>query len=76
MPQETRWPQRRTGKASEEVMKTIIINNHLASPGLNSLNISSDFIIDSIWPKMNRFDADLLLKGLAFIHSPVKIDES
>ena len=68
MPQELRNPERRTSEATEEVMKTLTVNNFLTNTGLKFLNISSEFIIDLIWPEITRPDAELLLGGLAFIH--------
>lgn len=68
MPQELRNTERRTSGAIEEVVKTLTVNNFLSDPGLKSLNISSEFIIDSIWPDITRVGAELLLGGLSFIH--------
>jgi len=75
MPQELRQRNKVTGEVSEEIMKTLNVNNFLSDTGLRSLNISSEFIIQVIWPNMTRFDAELLLTGLSCIHGGVKDEE-
>ena len=63
MPQVLRQPEFQTERVDENLGKLLTTRSILSNPSIQQLGLSS-LVIQTIWGKMDRFDAETLIMGI------------
>lgn len=63
MPQVLRQPEFQTERVDENLDKLLTTRSILSNPSIQQLGLSN-LVIQTIWGKMDRFDAEALIMGI------------
>ena len=66
MPQVLRQPEYQTERVDENLGKLLTTRSILSNPSIQQLGLSP-LVIETIWGKMDRFDAEALIMGIVEI---------